>query len=201
MSEFVSLRTITAGAEGEPLNDGILKKLRELAQRDVRDHVEKRHIGKYRDPEAMEAIRRQVRMTVERNFPNLREEERRLRLPSSPTRCPATASWNPCWRTRRSRRSWVSGTTRSPLKSTGGCWRPITGLNRRRPSSTSSRRSCCPRAGPSAGPIRRWTPAWPMGAGSISSAPNQPGRRSDRHPEVQEVHQSRDAGRLGGLER
>lgn len=75
MSEFVSLRTITAGARGgEPLNDGILKKLRELAQRDVRDHVEKRHIGKYRDPEAMEAIRRQVRMTVERNFPNLREE-------------------------------------------------------------------------------------------------------------------------------
>lgn len=75
MSEFVSLRAMTAGARGgEELTDETLKRLRELAQRDVRDHVEKRHIGKYRDPEAMEAIRRQVRMTVERNCPNLREE-------------------------------------------------------------------------------------------------------------------------------
>ncbi len=77
MKDFVSLRTIAAGASGgEILTEETLKKLRELVQRDVRDHVEKRFIGKYRDTDAMEVIGRQIRATVERFYPNLRESEK-----------------------------------------------------------------------------------------------------------------------------
>lgn len=74
MNTFISLRSIASSAMGgEPLTEEVLKQLREMVQRDVRENVEKKHIGKYRDPEAMEAIGRQVRLTVERNYPNLKE--------------------------------------------------------------------------------------------------------------------------------
>lgn len=77
MKEFISLRAIAAGAAGgEMLTENALRKLRELVQRDVRDHVEKRFIGKYRDPDAMEVIGRQIRATVERFYPNLKESEK-----------------------------------------------------------------------------------------------------------------------------
>lgn len=81
MNNFISMRTIAAGVSGgEELTDDILKMLRELVQRDVRDNVEKRFIGKYRDPEAMEAIRKQIRTTVERFYPNLKESQKILAI-------------------------------------------------------------------------------------------------------------------------
>lgn len=76
-SDFVSFRAIAASASGgEEMTDEIMGKLRELVQRDVRENVEKRFIGKYRDLEAMEAIRKQIRTTIERYYPNIKEAEK-----------------------------------------------------------------------------------------------------------------------------
>lgn len=59
------------------LSEDELKKLKEQAQKDVMDNVKSEYIGKYRDPKAKEAIRKQVQATIERLYPDMPTQDKK----------------------------------------------------------------------------------------------------------------------------
>lgn len=77
-TKFVSLRALAANATSRvELTQEIIVTLRKSVQQDVQQFVDAKYIGRYRDPEAMEVIGRQVRKTIERMQPELTEMDKK----------------------------------------------------------------------------------------------------------------------------